>query len=116
MASMLRCCDGLFSQRRQKLLSEIKHRVVIEAYVIEIGQDVPLRERDRCWWSLDHYLPAEVLALFDDTQPVTSTIMWSPIVFVWRLVFHLGPLFNQGQRMSWTEPTSLVFCSMSRSV
>src|SRR5215472_13270901 len=87
VASMGCCCSGLLSQRRQQLLSEIKHRLIIEAYVIEVGQDVPLRDRDRCRLSLDNTLSPEVLARFDDTQPVAITVMWSPIVLVWRLVF-----------------------------
>jgi len=105
VASRVCRCSGLFSQRRQQLLSEIKHSLLIEAYGVEVGQDVPLRERDRCRWSLDHHLPPEVLALLDDTQSVAVSIMWSPIVLVWRLVFHLGPLFNQGQRRELDCPT-----------
>jgi hypothetical protein len=116
VASMVCCCSGLFSQRRQQFLSEIKQSLLIEAYVVEVGQDVPLRDRDGGRLSLDDNLPPEVLALFDDTQPIAVSVMWSPILLVGRLVFHLGPLFKQGQRMSWSDPTSRVYCIMSRSV
>jgi hypothetical protein len=60
--------------------------------------------------SLDNHLSPEVLALFDDTQPVAVSIMWSPIVLVCSVVFHLEPLFNQGRRMSvdWPNVTGVL--------
>jgi hypothetical protein len=76
------CSSRLFSQRRQQLLSDIKQSLIIEAYEVEVGQDVSLRDRDGCRLSLDNHLSPEVLALFDDTQPVAVSVMWSPIVLV----------------------------------
>jgi hypothetical protein len=97
-------CSALFSQRCQQLLCEIEHRLLIEADVIKIGQDVALRDRDRCRLSLDQHDLSEVLALLDDTQPVAVSVMWSSIVFVWRLVFQMWPLFNQGKRLELDCP------------
>jgi hypothetical protein len=61
-----------------------------------VGQDVALGERDVGRFSLDNYLPPEVLTLVDATQAVANSAdlrlyrmfgVWSPI----------GPLFHPGQ-------------------